>query len=451
MITAGLRASVVAKVIVVFSTALLLGGQSIAADNAGGRESRKDVRSVMQAAKDKAKQAARGAVVYKAYCVLCHGARGNGSSRMTKLRSDISLKIGNKALDYYDQIVRQGGPAVGRSEFMPAWDSELTHEQIDDVVAYLALVNDPVRRGEVVFKTNCILCHGVNGDGKGRASELYDPPPADLTRSEKNNDYKRMIITMGGAAMGRSAVMPEWGLQLKDQEINDVVAYLETILVSSAPSRLAQDIVVPQPKPNRKTRGSKVHSVVQGAKDQAHQAQRGGLVYKAYCVLCHGAQGKGGSRMTKLHGDLQLEIGVQSTEYYQSIIRTGGEAVGKSGFMPAWEDELTDEQIEDVVAYLSLLNDPVRRGEVVFKTNCILCHGVNGDGKGRAAVLFDPPPADLTRSDKNDDYKRMIITMGGAAMGRSDVMPQWGLQLNDQEIQDVVAYLRTILLVSSAE
>ena len=115
--------------------------------------------------------------------------------------------------------------------------------------------------------------------------------------------------------------------------------------------------------------------------------------------------------------------------------------------MPTWDDELSDEQIADVISYLALVTDPVRRGEVVFKTNCILCHGVNGDGKGRASVLFNPPPADLTRSDKNDDYKRMIITSGGAAMGRSEVMPVWSEQLEASEIDDVVAYLRTILVV----
>lgn len=89
-------------------------------------------------------------------------------------------------------------------------EGELSEEQISDVIAYLALVGNPVRRGEVVFKTNCVLCHGVKGDGKGRASVLYDPPPANLTLSDKNDLYKEMIITNGGAAMGRSAVMPVW-------------------------------------------------------------------------------------------------------------------------------------------------------------------------------------------------------------------------------------------------
>lgn len=178
---------------------------------------------------------------------------------------------------------------------------------------------------------------------------------------------------------------------------------------------------------------------------------RGGIVFKTYCTLCHGERGDGIARATKLYGNLNLAIKDRSSDFYQTIIREGGEAVGRSKYMPTWKDELSEEQINDLVAYLASVTDPVRRGEVVYKTNCVLCHGINADGKGRAAVLYDPPPADLTRSDKNDDYKRMIITYGGRAMGRSEVMPVWGEQISKQEIEDVVAYLRTVRVAPPAE
>ena len=443
----------------IFLLVFALVGQSFAAmESSDSRDSRKEIRNVMKAAKAKYKQAARGAVVYKAYCVLCHGAEGMGGSRMNKLHSDVSLKISNLSSAEYDEIIRKGGAALGRSEYMPGWESELTQEQIDDVVVYLALLNDPVRRGEVVFKTNCILCHGLDGAGQGRASSFFDPPPADLTRSDKNSEYKKMIITQGGKAMGRSDGMPVWGDQLSEREIDDVVAYVDTLSMSSGNANPAQSFVSvdkPDGKKKRKSKRKKRHdetqAVIQSAKLKANQAQRGGLVYKAYCVLCHGAQGKGSNRMKRLHSDLQLEITKRSSEYYELIIRGGGDAVGKSEFMPTWDDELTQEQVDDVVAYLSLLNDSVRRGEVIFKTNCVLCHGVKGDGKGRAAVLFDPPPADLTRSDKNEDYKRMIVTLGGAALGRSSMMPQWGLELDEKEIDDVVSYLGAILITPASD
>lgn len=175
----------------------------------------------------------RGSIVFKHYCILCHGERGDGRARATKLHSEINLRIERNTYAYYEKIIREGGKANNKSAFMPPWDDELSDEQINDVILYLGNISNPVRRGEAVFKSNCILCHGVNGDGKGRASPLYDPPPANLTQSDKNNAYKRMIITHGGAAMGRSPVMPAWNTQLSKQEINDVVSYLKTILITN--------------------------------------------------------------------------------------------------------------------------------------------------------------------------------------------------------------------------
>ncbi len=84
------------------------------------------------------------------------------------------------------------------------------------------------------------------------------------------------------------------------------------------------------------------------------------------------------------------------------------------------------------------------RGGVVFQHYCILCHGAKGDGTGRAAKLYDPKPANLVMSNKNDQYKELIIRMGGKAMGRSEFMPSWGNELTNEQIADVISHLRSI-------
>ena len=130
--------------------------------------------------------------------------------------------------------------------------------------------------------------------------------------------------------------------------------------------------------------------------------------------------------------------------YYDKIVRQGGHGVGMSSTMPSWQYELSDEQIGDVIAYTAIVSDPVRRGEVVYKTNCILCHGINADGKGRAAAIFRPAPVDLTHSTKDDGYKLEIIRKGSKAMDRSGGMPPWEGRLAEIELQDLIEYLRTI-------
>lgn len=84
------------------------------------------------------------------------------------------------------------------------------------------------------------------------------------------------------------------------------------------------------------------------------------------------------------------------------------------------------------------------RGSLVFFNYCVTCHGPNADGAGRAARLYDPRPANLRSSDKSDEYMKSIVRRGGKAMARSEFMPPWGEELTDEQIVDVVAYLRAI-------
>lgn len=90
------------------------------------------------------------------------------------------------------------------------------------------------------------------------------------------------------------------------------------------------------------------------------------------------------------------------------------------------------------------LDAGIVRGSLVFNNYCVTCHGVNADGRGRAARLYNPPPANLRASDKNEAYMTLIVRSGGKAMARSEFMPAWGDELTDEQITDVVTYLRSI-------
>lgn len=173
---------------------------------------------------------------------------------------------------------------------------------------------------------------------------------------------------------------------------------------------------------------------------------RGGILYKSNCILCHGEAGDGRGRASILYGVLNLRIeGEKASEYYHSIISKGSKELGRSNYMPAWDDELTEEQIGDVVAFLKYVTNDVKRGHVVYSQYCILCHGIKGDGNGRAAKLLNTRPSDLTASSKNDDYFRLIIRYGSEGVGRSTAMPGRVDELTEQEIEDVVAYIRTLV------
>jgi mono/diheme cytochrome c family protein len=99
---------------------------------------------------------------------------------------------------------------------------------------------------------------------------------------------------------------------------------------------------------------------------------------------------------------------------------------------------------DDEFPQKSSLEASIIRGEIVYQNYCALCHGVQADGRGRAARIYDPRPANLRESTKPDAYKELIIRKGGKAVGRSQHMPPWGEELTDEQISDVVRYLRSV-------
>jgi len=86
-----------------------------------------------------------------------------------------------------------------------------------------------VLRGRLVFQNYCVLCHGAEGKGDGRAAKLHTPKPFNLTTSAAPREYIAQILRKGGEAMNRGKGMPPWGEQLTDEQINDTLNYLYSI------------------------------------------------------------------------------------------------------------------------------------------------------------------------------------------------------------------------------
>jgi mono/diheme cytochrome c family protein len=91
--------------------------------------------------------------------------------------------------------------------------------------------------------------------------------------------------------------------------------------------------------------------------------------------------------------------------------------------------------------------DP-KAGKAKYDANCVGCHGTTGKGDGPAAAALNPKPQDHTNGKVmnalSDKYLFDIIKDGGAAVKKAAIMPASGKKLNDQEISDVVAYIRSL-------
>lgn len=83
-------------------------------------------------------------------------------------------------------------------------------------------------------------------------------------------------------------------------------------------------------------------------------------------------------------------------------------------------------------------------GKTKFDMFCVTCHGSTGAGDGPAANALDPKPKNLQTTTRTDDELKKIIKEGGASQGLSTTMVAWGGTLTDVDIENVVAYIRTL-------
>lgn len=86
------------------------------------------------------------------------------------------------------------------------------------------------------------------------------------------------------------------------------------------------------------------------------------------------------------------------------------------------------------------------QGEDVFAANCASCHGENAQGEGPAAAALDPQPANLAENQTalSDGYLFWRIAEGGAMDPFTSQMPAWEGTLSEDQIWQVIAYLRTL-------
>jgi mono/diheme cytochrome c family protein len=102
--------------------------------------------------------------------------------------------------------------------------------------------NDPQRviplnyqqaQGKRVFYQYCVWCHAdATPAGPSNRSNLNPTPPLANDGTAFNplsDDFLRSIVTLGGSAVGKSALMPSWGKTLSQDDIDAVIAFYRAI------------------------------------------------------------------------------------------------------------------------------------------------------------------------------------------------------------------------------
>ncbi len=68
------------------------------------------------------------------------------------------------------------------------------------------------KEADDIFASRCATCHGPNGDGNGPGAPALNPKPRNFHdktwQTSVSNDHIDKIIEYGGAAVGKSPLMP---------------------------------------------------------------------------------------------------------------------------------------------------------------------------------------------------------------------------------------------------
>lgn len=179
---------------------------------------------------------------------------------------------------------------------------------------------------------------------------------------------------------------------------------------------------------------------------------KGQDIYMKRCKSCHGEKGEGkiGPALT---GPSYI-YGSSDRELFISIY--GGRPKG----MPKWESKISDDDIWRAVSFIdsiavknkepetkaklnlpdnaenpfSLKKEIISSGQLVFKTNCAVCHKDDGSGN------IGPNLADNEWKYGSSDKSVFETIYNGTDAG----MPNWGGKVSDDDIWKSITYIRSL-------
>ena len=197
-----------------------------------------------------------------------------------------------------------------------------------------------------------------------------------------------------------------------------------------------------------------------------HVAMGAHLFVQFACSACHGEQGKGGvspdvPALTNIGN--QLNVAQLTTIINHGL---GESANPEKPYMPVWGPVISASQVNDLVEYLqaglpevkdatpvpvpSGQGAAVAGGALYVKYGCINCHGPSGLGGVPNPESEDETIPPLSgqdfRDEFNTDEKIKSMIRSGSVIGKPPItsMPHWGGIISDENLDALVAYLKTL-------
>jgi len=322
-------------------------------------------------------QRADVAKLYNSNCAACHGIDGTASqiragmptipdfTSMAWQLSQTDLEITHRIQDgneplmpaYRDKLPPQHmvaltiylrAFAVGPSPLAPAAPAPLPKPAppVAPVVAQMPTAQ--------VYRAYCLACHDV--DGKGNTVRMAMPDIPDFTNAKWQGargdaEFKHAILE------GKGKFMVPMKDKLGPPDADQMVAYVRAFREGKqvvklepqqlpAPAAPSLPAVVPGPKPVPAKPAPNAPSA-----DAAERTRVATGLYRQYCLICHGADGKGTEMKAGMPAipDFGASAWQERINNPQIVV---GILDGKGTLMPGFRGRVSDQQAQDLAAYI---------------------------------------------------------------------------------------------------
>jgi quinol-cytochrome oxidoreductase complex cytochrome b subunit/mono/diheme cytochrome c family protein len=312
----------------------------------------------------------------------------------------------------------------------------------------------PIQRADVarVFATHCAACHGV--DGSAARTRAAMPTIPDFTSLAWQMTQTELEITHR-IQDGQEPLMPAYRDKLSAREILALTIYVRAFRPEST------DFVAPRPAQPTPPPDASHMSLPQ--------------VYRAYCLACHDADGRGKTVKVPMpeipdFTDLKWNALRTDADLKHSILE------GKGKFMLPMKDKLSAADAEKMVGYLrqfrqgkqivdvtpprpvepppvtpvevpkkelppepATVTDRTRAATVLYRQYCLTCHST--DGRGRELRPSIPELPDFTSREWQQRHAAPQLA-ASVLDGKGTLMPAFRGRVTEDQARDLAAYVR---------
>jgi len=302
-----------------------------------------------------------------------------------------------------------------------------------------------------LYHDYCSVCHGDNGDGNSHAQQGMVPPPRNFTSPQSAVELSRDRIIVAIQEGVPGSAMSGWKSRLSEAQISALADHIQTRFMLSTTAATA----IP-----------------------------GSRIYADYCSVCHGDRGQGAIWATEglspppaNFTDLKIQASLSRDHMIDAVTYGRAETA-----MTGWKTRLTEKEIGTVVDYvivafmpdsdmsIALLNQGhtaaldahaghnhthfninmpfpdqlqgnLNRGSQLYKTNCVACHGEEGDGRGPRAYFINPKPRNFLHTNSRASLNRPTLFEAISKGRLRTEMPAWEKVLTRQQVADVGEYV----------